>query len=176
MKILYSPQKTGNRYELEVVAVLNQPITEEMKVATGTDVKLEWRDNLPADYQLTKAQYLGWYDFLNSVVSFVTAVGFEITDQYQSKQSYSYYVEFKLTFYDGMEPDNADVLVVKFRISNHNPLMKINEDDTSNISPNRVFRSYVVDGITHEHLMSALRGIKDACLNIKAGMMPEAEI
>lgn len=176
MKILVSPQKTGNRYELEVIAILNEPATVKTDVAAGTDVKLEWRDNLPADYQLTNAQYNGWYDFLNSAVSFITTVGFEITDQYQSKQSYSYYVEFKPTFYEGMEPDNADVLVVKFRLSNHNPVMKINEDNTSTISPNRVFRSYVVDGITHDHLMSALKAIKHACLDIKSGMMQEAEI
>lgn len=163
MKILLNT--AAKKPEIEIICVLNSDTVQEMSVAA--DTKIEWR-NLRSELQLTDKQLTAYRDFINSAVSFIEKVGFRIVDEYQSDFSYSYYIEFEPITYEGIDNPLAGINV-KFRISDHIPPKYVQHSRISEKSSGVIFKSFIVDGVTHTSLIEALKAIKNLCLDIKAG-------
>ena len=168
--------------EIEIIAVLNDyfPIA-----ASKNDVKLDAR-KMKLEYQLTNEQYSAYINFLSTVASIIVNQGFEVVEQYQSKESYSYYIQFTPTFYDGVLEGDVDrniprinngdvVLDVKFRLSDH---YKTEEDrdgvvDTDSLGRTKsagvVFKEFVVEGVTHTRIQTVVSQIRTICNDLKSG-------
>lgn len=163
MKRILKPTKLT----LEIVAVLNTA-SDSPEVAAAVDVDAEYRD-LDFEYQLSNEQLSRYRDFVRSCLSIVKNFGFEIVDKYQSDISYSYYFQFQPNQYAGFEDSNLE-LDVKFRLSDHYQLSESSPDsDASTKREGVIFRSFVVEGVAHDDILSTLKAIKEICQDLKVG-------
>lgn len=66
------------------------------------------------ELQMTNTQISAYEDFLDTIASIITSHGFTITNEYQSKRSYAYYMTFEV-------PDIQETWTIRFRIADHDP-------------------------------------------------------
>lgn len=168
--------------ELELIAVLNDSIGGSISmpiVAAMHDVKLEYRD-LPLDWQLSdkvKSVYQNW---LRSMASIIASYGFEIVDEYQSPESYSYYIQFSpvADLTDDipdrvvlLQKDSDMLLDVKLRLSNHYlpDGAKVADSIERSRSTGKIFSEFVVEGIKHEDINSAIKDLQGICKDLTQG-------
>lgn len=112
-------------FELEIVVVMNN-IAPLGIAASKHPIKLDPR-KLQVEYQLTPQEMAIYKNFLSTVASIIENQGFIFIDEYQSSESYSYYLQFTPVM-----ADSNTVLDVKFRLSNHNlPNAPIKHDSGS---------------------------------------------
>ena len=168
--------------ELELIAVLNDSIggSVSMPIAAAKhNVKLEYRD-LPLEYQLSSKELSTYHNWLRSMTSIIVSYGFEIVDEYQSDESYSYYVQFTpvadltddipdrvLLF----QPGTDILLDVKLRLSNHyqegGPQLADSVERST--SSGKIFSEFVVEGIKHEDINSAIKDLQGICKDLTQG-------
>lgn len=171
--------------DLEIIVVADIPYTDIVATpiaAAKHNIELEYRDLLKAEWQLTAAELSTYRSFLISMVSIIESYGFEIVDEYQSDESYSYYVQFTPTLYPGVldnpeiripKKQNSDMLLdVKFRLSNHyedgeGPLSVDSLGRSS--SKGYMFKEFVVEGVKHESINSAIVDLQDICQELQLG-------
>lgn len=167
-------------YELEIVAVLAK--FEELPIAAAQHiVNLEPR-NMKEAYQLTDEEYSIYLNFLRTVASIIVNSGFEITDEYQSPDSLSYYIQFTPTFYDGILENDVDksiprrsgtdfVLDVKFRLSDHYVTGEPNIADSLGRTKSHgvAFKEFVVAGFKHDTINTVINDVKQICEDLKVG-------
>ena len=180
MKKLVKNSKEPIHLELEIIAIPTW-FDETTIAAAQHNIKLEPR-NMKEAYQLTDAQYSLYANFIRTAVSIVVGAGFDIVDEYQSPDSLSYYVQFTPTFYDGILENDVNseiprkagtdfVLDVKFRLSDHYVTGEPRIVDTLGRSKSYgiAFKEFVIAGVTHESINTAIRDIRDVCQDLKAG-------
>lgn len=184
MKVL----KTSNNpthLELEIIIVVDISVSDSSSlpvVAAKHNVELEYRDLLKAEWQLTPAELATYRSFLISMTSIIESYGFEIVDEYQSNESYSYYIQFTPALYPGVldnpeikipKKQNSDVLLdVKFRLSNHYedgeaPLTVDSLARSS--SKGYMFKEFVVQGVKHDSINSAIVDLQEICQELCLG-------
>lgn len=168
--------------ELELIAVLNDSIFENMAipvVATKHEVKLEYRE-LPLEWQLSSKVFSIYKNWLCSMASIIASYGFDIVDEYQSDVSYSYYIQFSpradLTDENPdrvvLMQDNTDILLdVKLRLSNHyqDPDEPVGARIERGSGTQRIFSEFVVEGVKHDDLNSAIKDLQDICKDLQQG-------
>lgn len=166
---------------LEIIAVLDESVFSQISVAAAKhNVGLEYRD-LPADWQLTDKELSIYRSFIISMASIIASYGFDIVDEYQSEESYSYYIQFTPTLHPGVL-DNTTVpipmkqgtdllLDVKIRLSNHYVSGEPIKTDSiaRSISAGAMFKEYVVAGIRHDDINSALVDLQEVCQSLQLG-------
>ena len=169
MKITSS--KKHNR-EIEIVVVMED--TQEV----NSSVNIEDRPNLPIDKRYSEFQ-LDWYeDLISSVESAITSSGFNIIDQYQSSDSYSYYIEFEAFTREGKSLGD---FTIKFRISDHDePSKKKLRNRGSNdesaqeriqkaSSRFTIFRVIKIGELTPSGMVQTANIVKEACNHLLDG-------
>lgn len=168
--------------ELEIIAVLASSSAATITSAQH-DVGLEYR-NLPKEYKLTQTQLSRYKNFVKTMTSIIVNAGFEIIEEYQSPKSYSYYIKFTPSLYEGiLETDveqniprkiNTDLILdVKIRLSDH----YVHEEDEESIgdsvgrssSRGVVFDEFVVAGVSTESINDAIKDLHEICKDLKAG-------
>ena len=166
MKYYIKSKNSTDRVEIEIIAVLSD--NANSYVGSAHNIDLEYRD-LPIEYQLSRKQFSAYVNFIKSVVSVIDKLGFDISDEYQSKKSYSYYVQFTPTPYIGFE-DQLLELDVKFRLSNHYQTFdNISDDLTKPKTEGTIFSEFVVEGIKQDDIAATLLNIKNICVQLKQG-------
>lgn len=166
--------------ELDITVILASP---QQIAATKHDIVLEPR-KMKLEYQLTDAQYNAYKNFLRTAASIIASAGFEFVDEYQSSKSYSYYIQFTPKLYEGVTKTDAGdpipkkagtdiILDVKFRLSDH---YETEEDESSigdtigrAVTSGIAFKEFVVAGVTHESVNTALADIRNICEDVKVG-------
>ena len=142
---------------LDIELVLNDTIFTE---------ELEYRE-LPIEYQLSEEQFARYKDFIMTVVGAIKSRGFQIVDEYQSDESYSYYIQFTPAFYEGTE--SPVVYDVKLRLSNHPMNNKSSVTQRTPTGRVPVFRSFVVNGVKHTSILPTLNQIVEVLNDLHAG-------
>lgn len=180
MKKLRS-EKAPIHLTLEIIAVLNDVIVSMPIAAARHDITLEYRDLLKSEWQLTKAELSTYRSFLVSMASIIESYGFEIVDEYQSDESYSYYIQFTPILDPGvldnaehlipMKPGTDLLLDVKFRLSNHfEDDEPIAQDSTArSIASGKMFKEFVLNGIVHTSINSAIVDLQEICKELRQG-------
>ena len=166
---------------IEIIAVLSDDIVLSMPIAAAKhDVHLEYRE-LPPEWQLTDAEFSVYHSFVISMASIVASYGFEIVEEYQSDESYSYYIKFTPSLLPGaldnadtpipMKPGTDLLLDVKLRLSNHYlPQGSISTDNVArSSSTGYTFKEYVVAGVTHDNINSAIVDLQGICQALQLG-------
>ena len=179
MKIITS-QKKPIHLELEIIAVVDDALISMPVVAAKHDVSLEYRD-LPSEWQLTDSELSTYRSFIISMASIISSYGFDIVDEYQSEDSYSYYLQFTPMLNPGVL-DNTEVpipmkagtdllLDVKIRLSNHyiNGQPTTTDSVARSISSGAMFKEFVVEGIKHESINAAIVDLQDICQHLRMG-------
>lgn len=168
--------------ELELIAVLNDSIGEVVSmpvVAARHDISIEYRD-LPLDWQLSdkvKSVYQNW---LRSMASIIASYGFEIVDEYQSPESYSYYIQFSpvADLTDDipdrvvlLQKDSDMLLDVKLRLSNHYlpDGAKVADSIERSRSTGKIFSEFVVEGVKYEDINAAIKDLQEICKDLTLG-------
>lgn len=173
-------EKEPLHLELEIIAVLNDVGISTSIAATKHNIALEYRD-LPPDYQLSAGEFSTYRSFIISMASIVASYDFEIIDEYQSEESYSYYLTFTPKLNPGVL-DNTEravpmkrgtdlLLYVKIRLSNHfTPNGPIAQDSIArSIDAGRMFKEFVIAGITHKSINSAIIDLQSICQSLQDG-------
>ena len=156
----------NTKIELEIVAVLN--INTDYSVAASKKPTVEYRE-LADSLQLLKKQLEEYRNFVRSIVSIIKNFGFDVVDEYQSSKSYSYYVQFTPEPYKGFEDEMLE-LDVKFRISDHyQESSSVTEGNPSSKNAGVIFKSFVVEGVNHSDIASAMLDVKHICQDLKIG-------
>lgn len=171
MKILVGTSVLQRNPVLEIICILNTDLIQDEEISA--DTKIEWRD-LKNDYQLTSDQLIAYNNVINVIVEHIKRIGFDIVDEYQSDLSYSYYIQFMPITYEGFE-DKSLGLDVKFRISDHALPEKFESIRNSNKSAGVMFKSFVIAGITHDSIQSAVAHVKKVCEDLKVGDYSELQ-
>ena len=168
--------------ELELIAVLNDSIGEVMPISIAAakhDIDLKYRD-LPLEYQLSKKELSVYHNWLRSMASIIVSYGFKTVDEYQSDVSYSYYIQFSpqadLTDENPnrtvlMQKDTDILLDVKLRLSNHyqegGPAVADSIERSQ--SSGKIFSEFVVEGIKHDDINSAIKDLQNICKDLQQG-------
>ena len=127
---------------------------------------LEHRE-LPVEYQLSKEQFARYEDFIVTVIGAIKSRGFTIIDEYQNSESYYYYIQFTPEFYDGTEP--LIIYDVKFRLSEHPMVNKSSDSKSPKTNRVPIFRSFVVNGVEHNSIISTMNEIVNILNDLHAG-------
>ena len=179
MKTLIKPKKPIH-LELELIAVLDPTKFGDIPIAAAKhDVNLEYRD-LPIEYQLTKPQLSVYQNWIRSMASIIASYGFDIIDEYQSEDSYSYYITFApIADVDYDDPNKlvlmksgTDLLLdVKLRLSNHYlPTGPVASDSIDRVTHSgRMFSEFVVEGVTHDNINTAIKDLQRICQDLSQG-------
>lgn len=168
--------------ELELIAILDESLVDSTQisvVAAKHNVKLEYRD-LPLEWQLSGKVFDTYQNWLCSMASIIASYGFEIVDEYQSKTTYSYYIQFTpvadltddisnrtLLFKEG-----TDILLdVKLRLSNHrsDANKTVSQRISKGYDSTRIFSGFVVDGVKHDSINTAIKDLQDICKDLQHG-------
>lgn len=144
---------------LDCVAYL--PMIEQ-DIAAHKEIELNYRDLKP-EWQLSKQQMKAYVGFLTTVVSIIESRGFKIEKEYQSSESYSYYVRFSPINYYGEEYK----LDVKFRLSDH-PIKSLGHR-SDNGGKDVVFDSFDIAGFECETIGQVISQIRTLCDELKSG-------
>lgn len=178
----YIRAKRSQHIELELIAVLAD--TFDYPVTTSQhDIELEYRE-LPKEYELSQEQLSKYKNFVRTMASIIVNSGFEITEEYQSPKSYSYYLKFTPEPYEGILENDVDrsiprktgtdfILDVKIRLSDH----YVHPEDETAISDSigrsktsgTVFDEFVVAGVATDSINTAIKELHDICQDLKVG-------
>jgi len=120
-------------------------------------------DNIDPEHQYTPEQISALNDFIHTVLSVIRSRDFEIKKKYQSTDSYSYYIYFKPEFYEGVD---AEVINVKFKIGDHNPIEEEFTDEDKELA---IFHTILINKEEYEDWMQIIQNIRSICDEIKAG-------
>ena len=178
MKRYIKSNQIKNKIEVEIIAICPNLASYDIDLAASKKVNLQYR-NLKSEWQLTSEQFEAWKNFINSVVAIITKFGFGIVDDYQSGESYSYYVQFTPQPYLGFEDEMLE-LDVKFRLSDHyQDQRKEKSEHTASYIDRKaiakesknspIFTSFVVEGIKCDDIAATLLRIKNICQDLKVG-------
>lgn len=125
--------------------------------------------NLPANRKYSEEQ-LQWYDDLVvNILAAITGSGFNIIEEYQSSESYSYYITFEAFTSEGESLGNFKI---KLRISDHYQKKSANNKDIQDLvskGRNIVYRSITVNGITVNGIVRVTQRIWHICDELLAG-------
>ena len=168
--------------ELELIAVLNDALCESVYltvVATKHDIKLEYRD-LPIEWQLSDKVRSVYQNWIKSMASIIASYGFEIVDEYQSAESYSYYIQFSpiADLTDDipdrvvlLQKDSDMLLDVKLRLSNHYlpDGAKVADSIERSRSTGKIFSEFVVEGVKYEDINAAIKDLQEICKDLTLG-------
>lgn len=126
----------------------------EMDVAAA---RIEQREGLKDPFSAD--ELADYCDFIDNVYSAIASFGFDMLMEYQSTESYAYYIEFKPK--DEKGKDIEEVVLVKFRIADHQ--IKNRGHDNFNQKTRRVFRSFVLGGERYDNPISLIQGVEKVC-------------
>ena len=159
---------------LEVVCEVDASVESYYdSIAADKKIELEYRELKP-EHQLTDDQLERYVNFIRSAVSIIYNFNFDVAEQHQSNDSYSYYVTFTPDTYDGFtyvdELGRIIELQVVFRLSDHpqkldisTPTHRFKEGSGS------FFKSFIVAGVRKSNILEALTEIKEICKDLKVG-------
>lgn len=162
MKRVYSSIANTNYNEHVIDIVIefyNIADTSEVAAATikhpvGLSPKERWSDE-----QLT-----AYSDFIASVESMVGS-RFEISNSYQSKKSYAYYIDFKVPVDD---IDDIVMWTVRFRIADHE--QKGDKSENLDFSSNFIFKSITIgDNFSSDQPFQILNSIRKILNGLAVG-------
>lgn len=170
MKLL---SNSVRKLKLEIICEVEFNNFVYKNIAANNRIKLEYRDLIP-EYQLTDDQFERYANFINSASSIISSFGFFVEDQYQSDESYSYYIKFKPDTYSGFvyvdENENEIELDVVFRLSDHRQKLSVSTKQYRFTEGHgSFFRSFIVAGVKKEKILDALTEIKEICKDLKVG-------
>lgn len=152
MKI-FASKRINRTIEIEIEF---QDLPQEI---AATDKVVKYKDNLSKSQQYTEEQ-LDWYnDLIESVLHALSSRDFKITDNYQSSESYSYYIQFQAFTYEGQSLGDFEI---KFRISDHGKSK--NRKSSSTVSQiakgkNLIFKSLKLNGVSKSGMVDLLKSI-----------------
>ena len=145
------------------------------KVELAAANRVRPRNALPLEQRVTEAQLMWYNDLIDNVFYMIhDYAGFNVTDEYQSTDSYSYYFEFEVPNLDGV----IEVFTVKLRITDHEEQSKkrsknrnSNDQPAAEVATDRkkIFRSLKVNGISQESTFTTINLIGEICDQLKAG-------
>jgi len=168
--------------ELELIAVLNDALCESVSIpvaAAKHNIELEYRD-LPIEWQLSDKVRSVYRNWIQSMASIIASYGFEIVDEYQSSESYSYYIQFSpvADLADDisdrvvlLQKDSDVLLDVKLRLSNHYLPAggKVSNSIERSRSTGKIFSEFVVEGVKHEDINMAIKDLQGICKDLTLG-------
>ena len=162
MKITSSNRNINK--DIDIVVVFD-PIVSNV---AASDQHVEYRPNLPAEHQYSDAQ-LQWYnDLIENVLNLIEDyAGFNIIENYQSSESYSYYIRFEAFTSEG---ESLGDFNIKFRISDHiEPSKKSNDRETGltrkQVAKKKltIFRSILINNKSQKGMFDAIRTLQHIC-------------
>lgn len=176
MKLYVHPQSNRTiRIDIEFVEFFHD-------VAASSRVLIQNRDKVLSPEQRFTEEQMMWYtDLINSVLSVLEDfAGFPIIKQWQSTDSYSYYIKFEALDKDGNSLGDFDV---EFRIADHPEKSKLkskNKDSNNAPAADRIasapkgkrptiFRSLRVNNISQSGMISTVLTVQRVCEELLEG-------
>lgn len=145
-------------------------------ILSSDEPRVQHRKNVPEKDRYTQEQ-LDWYNDLidNVVYAIAETYQFKISQEYQSNDSYSYYIQFEAFTSEG---ESLGDFEIKFRISDHVERSKrrlrnrgSNQDTAENqLKRSKVlFRSIYVNEVSKVGMMDVMKTIWEVCDGLLAG-------
>ena len=111
-------------------------------------------------FKLTDDELQIYEDFVDSMLSPITAHGFKIVKDYQSSKSYAYYIDFYPVDKEGNLLDEVHVI---FRMAEHELKHGLKSSD------NRFIKSFVINNITYDKMLPFQQRIDFICDRLQEG-------
>lgn len=146
----------------------------------SSETHVEYRPNLTPEQQYTEEQLIWYNDLIDNVLNALEDyAGFNIIDDYQSDDSYSYYIEFEAFTSEGQSLGN---FTVKIRIADHleprkrralnRPANSRTAEEVAKNSANKkskIFRSIKINEVSQSGLVAVMQTIWRVCDELLAG-------
>ena len=116
-------------------------LSEESQALVAS-IELKHPKSIKKIYKLTDTELDIWSSVVESVINELDIRNFEIIKQWQSKGSYSYYVDFYPVSKDGIKLERVQI---RFRISDHGRVGKGSQEKSSR---RPMFRNFTVNDFT----------------------------
>lgn len=157
---------------IEIVVEMIDLDMDSQDIELAASSKVTQRNNLPIEQRFDQFQ-LQWYnDLIDNVCDAIeNYAGFNIVSEYQSTDSYSYYIEFEAFNKAG---DSLGDFTIKFRISDHiekHGQKSRNSSVNNQLSKGKktIFRSILVNGMSHSGIADVLNTVWHVCDELLEG-------
>jgi len=149
------------RYLICIDVILNH-YSDDVAAARTVDY-LTRRSSIQQEYQITVEQRAAYNDLIYNVMQIILHHGLQILHEYQSGDSYSYYIAVKPEYYEGLEDILGQPVEVKFRVSDHP--MKLT--DLQPDSP--IIYTVLINKEDCRNVRHLLKKVRDICNDLRVG-------
>ena len=148
------------KYELRIEIQSNAVTIAADRSRNRRIAKISYRTSKGDTISLTLDQVAAYRDWVTNVLSVISGYQFEIVEDHQANETYSYYIKTKPELYEGFEPEWVYVV---FRIADHlNPPSQVPGKD-------QIIRTILINEEEYTDGSRVIAKIKELCKQIKAG-------
>lgn len=116
--------------------------------------------NVKKKYLWSDDELTAYNDLIETVLGLIKSHKFEILRNYQSKNSYSYYIDFLPT-------RSNEVIEIRFRITDHSKRSLNDETTFSDSAP--IIKSFVMGSKRYSNLVDIYKAVKNICDDLSKG-------
>lgn len=117
-------------------------------------------------FKLTDSELQVYSDFVESMISPIQAHEFKITESYQSKKSYAYYVKFYPVDKEGKILDQVNVI---FRLAEHRSKTIDHSSNSSSNKSRRFIKSFVINDLVYTDPLAFQNRVDYLCDRLQEG-------
>ena len=116
--------------------------------------------NVKKKYLWSDDELTAYNDLIETVLGLIKSHKFEILRNYQSKKSYSYYIDFLPT-------RGNEVIEIRFRITDHSKRSLNDQTTFSDSAP--IIKSFVMGSKRYSNLVDIYKAVKNICDDLLKG-------
>lgn len=116
--------------------------------------------NVKKKYLWSDDELTAYNDLIETVLGLIKSHKFEILRNYQSKKSYSYYIDF-------LPNRGSEVIEIRFRITDHSKRSLNDETAFSGSAP--IIKSFVMGSKRYSNLVDIYKAVKNICDDLLKG-------
>lgn len=163
MKKLIKDSRIIKKY-IDIIVDIDDYTQSENIAAANTEAKT-FQPSIKKSLKISDEALVIYTDFLNSVLRVITSKGLEIVRHYQSKRSYTYYIEVE--HYGNLDEDVVKYEIT-FRISEHinRTLVKTTKPDNENQIVVPVIKNYQIGNFTSSVYTQVMIHLNKICIGI----------
>lgn len=163
MKKLIKYDRIIKKY-IDIIVDIDDYIQSENIAATNTEAKT-FQPSIKKSLKISDEALVIYTDFLNSVLRVITSKELEIVRHYQSKRSYTYYIEVE---HYGTLGEDVIKYEITFRISEHinRTLVKTTKPDSENQIVVPVIKNYQIGKFTSSVYTQVMIHLNKICIGI----------
>ena len=163
MKKLIKYDKIIKKY-IDIILDIDDYMQPENIAATSTEAKT-FQPSIKKSLKISDEALVIYTDFLNTVLRVIAGKELEIVRHYQSKRSYTYYIEVE---HYGTSGEDVIKYEITFRISEHinRTLVKTTKSDSENQIVVPVIKNYQIGNFTSSVYTQFMIHLNKICIGI----------